>query len=137
MCTDYGPQSAYAKVAPIGDRLAKTAPRFAWKFWDSMPIAHASAGVGDCVGWPREASNPPHALKVEPNRDVMVSNPTHDPPTPLTNALSVYLQIPEARLLIADTDGHQSLVLSKCAYETAARFLADPKSVSSTTLCGK
>lgn len=137
MCTDYGPQRAYAKVASIGDRLAKTAPRFAWKFWDSMPIAHASAGVGDCVGWPREASNPPHALKVEPNRDVMVSNPTHDPPTPLTNALSVYLQIPEARLLIADTDGHQSLVLSKCAYETAARFLADPKSVSSTTLCGK
>jgi hypothetical protein len=67
----------------------------------------------------------------------MVSNATHDPPTPLANALSIYLQIPEARLLIADTDGHQSLVLSECAYETAARFLANPKSVSSTTLCGK
>lgn len=137
MCADYGPQGDYAKMAPIGDMLAKAAPRFAWKFWDSMPTAHASAGVGDCVGWPREASNPPHALKVGPNRSVMVSSPTHDPPTPLANALSVYLQIPEARLLIADTDGQQSLVLSKCAYETAARFLADPKSVSSTTLCGK
>ena len=76
-------------------------------------------------------------MKVGPHRDVMVANPTHDPPTPLTNAASVYLQIPEARLLIADVDGHQSLLLSKCAYETDARFLADPKSVSSVTLCGK
>jgi hypothetical protein len=67
----------------------------------------------------------------------MVANTTHDPPTPLTNAVSLYLQIPEARLLIADVDGHQSLLLSKCAYEADARFLADPKSVSSVTLCGK
>jgi hypothetical protein len=39
--------------------------------------------------------------------------------------------------LIADADGHQSLPLSKCAYEADARFLADPGSLSSTTLCGK
>ncbi|MNC88689.1 TAP-like protein [compost metagenome] len=67
----------------------------------------------------------------------MVLNAAHDPPTPLANALSIYLQIPESRLLIADADGHQGLVLSKCAYETAARFLDDPKSVSSITLCPK
>lgn len=137
MCTDYGPQRDYPKLAATGDMLAKAAPRFVWKFWDSMPMVHASAGIGDCVGWPREASNPPHPLKVGPHRAVMVSNATHDPPTPLANALSVWLQIPEARLLIADVDGHQSLALSQCAYETAARFFADPKSVSSTTLCGK
>ena len=121
-CSDYGPQRDYAKLAAIGDMLAKTAPRFVWKFWNSSPIANASAGVGVCVGWPREAANPPHLLKVGPHRDVMVANPTHDPPTPLTNAVSVYLQIPEARLLIADVDGHQSLLLSKCAYETARTF---------------
>ena len=136
-CSDYGPQRDYAKLAATGDMLAKAVPRFVWKFWNSSPIANASAGVGVCVGWPREAANPPHLLKVGPHRDVMVANPTHDPPTPLTNAVSVYLQIPEARLLIADVDGHQSLLLSKCAYETDARFLADPKSVSSVTLCGK
>jgi hypothetical protein len=67
----------------------------------------------------------------------MVLNATHDPPTPLANALSIYLQIPEARLVIADADGHQALIVSKCAYETAARFLADPKSVPSVTLCTK
>jgi pimeloyl-ACP methyl ester carboxylesterase len=137
MCADYGPQRDYAKLAATADMLAKAAPRFVWKFWDSMPMAHASAGIGDCVGWPREASNPPHPLKVGPHRDVMVSNATHDPATPLANAVSVWLQIPEARLLIADVDGHQSLPLSKCAYETAARFLADPKSVQSVTLCPK
>jgi hypothetical protein len=136
-CSDYGPQRDYAKLAATGDMLAKAAPRFVWKFWNSSPIANASAGVGVCVGWPREAANPPHLLQVGPHRDVMVANPTHDPATPLTNAVSVYLQIPEARLLIADVDGHQSLLLSTCAYETDARFLADPKSVSSVTLCGK
>jgi hypothetical protein len=136
-CSDYGPQRDYAKLAATGDILAKAAPRFVWKFWNSSPIANASAGVGVCVGWPREAANPPHFLEVGPRRDVMVANPTHDPATPLTNAMSVYLQIPEARLLIADVDGHQSMLLSKCAYETDARFLVDPKSVSSVTLCGK
>jgi hypothetical protein len=67
----------------------------------------------------------------------MVASATHDPPTPLANALAVYLQIPEARLTIADTDGHQALIVSKCAYETSARFLDDPESASSVTLCGK
>ena len=137
MCADYGPQRDYAKLAATADTLGKAAPRFVWKFWDSMPMAHASAGTGDCVGWPREAVNPPHQLKVGPHRNVMVSNPTHDPATPLASAVSVWLQIPQARLLIADVDGHQSLPLSKCAYEAEGRFLADPASASSTTLCGK
>ena len=137
MCSDYGPQRDYAKVAVPGDMLAKVAPRFLWKFWNSSPMEHASAGIGVCVGWPREARFPPHSLKVGPHRNVLVLNATHDPPTPLANALSVYLQIPEARLVVADADGHQALIVSKCAYETAARFLADPKSVSSITLCPK
>jgi hypothetical protein len=137
MCSDYGPQDNYAKLVPIADMLARLAPRFAWKFWDSSPMAHASAGIGDCIGWPREARNPPHPLQTAPRRDILVSNSTHDPATPLANALSVYLQIPEARLLIADTDGHQSLAMSNCAYEKGARFLADPTSLSSITLCGK
>jgi pimeloyl-ACP methyl ester carboxylesterase len=137
MCSDYGPQRDYAKLAAIADMLGNDATRFVWKFWDSMPMAHASAGTGDCVGWPREAINPPHSLNVDPNRNVMVSNGTHDPATPLANAVSLWLQIPQARLLIADVDGHQSLPLSKCAYESEARFLADPGSLSSTTLCGK
>ena len=123
-------------LAEVGVARAN-APRFVWKFWDSMPMAHSSAGIVDCVGWPREATNPPHKLKVGPHRNVMVSNSTHDPATPLANALSVWLPIPEARLLIADADGHQSLPLSECAYEADARFLADPGSLSSTTLCGK
>jgi hypothetical protein len=65
----------------------------------------------------------------------MVVNATHDPPTPLINALAVWLQIPEARLLIADVDGHQALTQSRCAYEAIARFLDDPASVPPTTIC--
>jgi hypothetical protein len=53
----------------------------------------------------------------------MVASPTHDAATPLINALSVWLQIPQARLLIADVDGHQSLILSACAFKADARFL--------------
>jgi pimeloyl-ACP methyl ester carboxylesterase len=137
ICSDYGPQRDYAGLMPIADMLGKAAPRFVWKFWDSSPMEHASAGIGDCVGWPLEARFPPHPLKVGPHRGVMVASATHDPPTPLANALAVYLQIPEARLTIADTDGHQALIVSKCAYETSARFLDDPESASSVTLCGK
>ena len=100
-------------------------------------MAHASAGIGVCVGWPQEARFRPHLLKVGPHRDVMVLNATHDPPTPFANAASIWLQIPEARLGVADADGHQALILSTCAYENAARFFADPNSVPSITLCTK
>jgi hypothetical protein len=40
-----------------------------------------------------------------------------------------------ARLLIAEVDGHQSLIWSRCAFEAMARFLADPAAMPSTTLC--
>jgi pimeloyl-ACP methyl ester carboxylesterase len=38
MCADYGPQRDYAKLAATADTLAAAAPRFVWKFWDSMPV---------------------------------------------------------------------------------------------------
>lgn len=135
ICSDYGPQRNFTELARTGDMLAGAAPRFLWKYWNSSPMENASAGVGVCVGWPRDARNPPHTLDVGPHPNVMVLNTTHDPPTPLANALSIWLQIPRARLAIADVDGHQALVLSKCAYEASARFLADPTSVESVTLC--
>jgi pimeloyl-ACP methyl ester carboxylesterase len=137
LCSDYGPQNDYKALLAAGNAVALQAPRFAWKFWDSTPLAHATAGVGDCAGWPYAASNPPHRLQVGPHFNVMVASPTHDPATPLINALSVWLQIPQARLLIADIDGHQSLILSSCAYKAEAKFLDDPASVSSTTICSK
>lgn len=137
LCSDYGPQNDYDALLATGNALALQAPTFVWKFWDSAPLAHATAGVGDCAGWPYSASNPPHRLQVGPHPNVMVASPSHDPATPLINALSVWLQIPQARLLIADVDGHQSLILSTCAYKAEAQFLADPGSVSSTTICPK
>jgi hypothetical protein len=67
----------------------------------------------------------------------MVANPTYDPATPLSNALSVWLQIPRARLLIAEVDGHQSWLLSRCAFDAERRFLDDTSSTPRTTLCAK
>jgi len=135
ICSDYGPQRDFDQIAVAGATVAKAAPRFLWKYWNSAPMENASAGVGVCVGWPRDARNPPHVLKVAPNRNVMVLNATHDPPTPLANALAIWLQIPSAKLAIADVDGHQAMVLSECAYDVARRFLANPESVGSVTLC--
>jgi hypothetical protein len=134
-CADYGPQNDYAAFIAAAEAVARQAPRFAWKFWDATPIAHGTGGVGDCVGWPFEARNPPHPLQVGSHPNVMVATNTHDPPTPLIHALAVWLQIPDARLLIADADGHQSLVNSQCAYGPIARFLNDPTSAPPTTLC--
>jgi hypothetical protein len=64
----------------------------------------------------------------------MVANPTYDPVTPLINAVSVWLQLPEARLLIADSDGHQS-IRSRCAFEVQLGFLLDMASAQPVTIC--
>jgi hypothetical protein len=134
-CSDFGPQRAYAALVAAGAAVVGRAPRFAWRFWDAAPNAHGATGVGDCVGWLSEASNPPHRLQVGSHPNVMVANGTHDPATPLIDALSVWLQIPDARLLIADVDGHQTIAWSRCAFEGQLRFLLEPTSVSATTLC--
>jgi pimeloyl-ACP methyl ester carboxylesterase len=136
-CADYGPQNDYNSLLPAAHALAAEAPRFVWKFWDASPIAHASLGVPDCAGWPWPASNPPHALVVGPHPNVMVASPAHDPATPLVNALAVWMQIPRARLLIADVDGHQSWILSHCAFQAEWRFLDNPASTQRTTICAK
>jgi pimeloyl-ACP methyl ester carboxylesterase len=135
LCADFGPQRDYAAFTAGAEAIARRAPRFAWRFWDATSDAHGTAGVGDCIGWPFEARNPPHRLQVGSHPNVLVATNAYDSQTPLVNALAVWLQIPEARLLIADADGHQSLIFSRCAYETMARFLADPRSVPTTTLC--
>lgn len=134
-CADYGPQNDYNALLTAANAMAAEAPRFVWKFWDAYPIAHASLGVPDCAGWPWAASNPPHKLVVGPHPNVMVMSPAYDPATPLVNALAVWLQIPQARLLIADVDGHQAWTLSRCAFDTARRFLDEPSSTQRTTLC--
>jgi pimeloyl-ACP methyl ester carboxylesterase len=134
-CADFGPQHDYAALVAASADVARRAPRFVWRFWDAAPVPQAATGVGDCAGWPFAATNPPHKLQVGSHPNVMVANATHDPPTPLINALAVWLQIPDARLLIADVDGHQSLVWSRCAFEAQFHFLLDPASVSTTTLC--
>jgi hypothetical protein len=136
-CADYGPQNDYNAVLPAANGLAAEAPRFIWKFWDAYPIAHASLGVPDCAGWPWPAINPPHALTVAAHPNVMVMNPAYDPATPLTNALAVWLQIPQARLLIAQVDGHQAWILSPCAFNAAREFIDDPSSTQRTTFCAK
>ncbi len=135
MCGDYGPFSDYGALVAGGRAISDEAPRFAWKYWDYTPILRASVGVGDCVAWPIAAGYPPHRLNVGRHPNVMVANPTHDPATPLSNALSVWLQIPQARLLVADSDGHQSWIVSRCAFEAEARFLGDPQNYPSVTLC--
>ena len=136
-CSDYGPQRDYAKLAATGDMLAKAAPRFVWKFWNSSPIANASAGVGVCVGWPREASKPAASLEGR-------AAPRRHGVEPHTRSADAACQCglglsADPRSAAADRRRRRasSLLLSKCAYETDARFLADPKSVSSVTLCGK
>lgn len=136
-CADYGPQNDYQALLLTANPLASEAPRFVWKFWDAYPIAHASLGVPDCAGWPWAATNPPHKLTVGPHANVMVASPAYDPATPLSSALAVWLQIPQARLLIAETDGHQSWLLSQCAFDAERRFLDNPSSTQRTTICAK
>ena len=109
-CSDYGPQRDYAKLSATGHAGQGGAALCL----EILELDADSSRLGRRRHLRRLAArggNPPHLLKVGPRRDVMVANTTHDPPTPLANAVSLYLQIPEARLLIADVDGHQSLAV--------------------------
>jgi pimeloyl-ACP methyl ester carboxylesterase len=127
LCADYGPQDDFAALAADNEALARTAPHFAWLYSLELP--------GSCAGWPIAATNPPHRLQVGPHPNVLVANPTHDPATPLVAAIEVWAQIPQARLLIADVDGHQALPFSRCAFEAEVQFLIDPSSLPPTTFC--
>lgn len=127
LCADFGPQDDYAALAADNEALARQATHFAWLYSLELP--------GSCAGWPSAATNPPHRLVVSPQPNVLVANPTHDPATPLVAAVAVWSQIPQARLLIADTDGHQALPFSRCAFDFQVQFLLDPSSVSTTTYC--
>src|SRR5262249_60189758 len=112
----------------LGEGVARGAPRLGGRGWGAPPVAHGPVGVGVAGGGPLEARNPPHRLQVGAHPNVLVANPTRDPAPALGNALALWLQIPEARLLIADVDGHEALALSRCAFEAQFRFLTDPAS---------
>jgi pimeloyl-ACP methyl ester carboxylesterase len=127
ICADYGPQDDFAALAADNAALARQAPHFTWLYSQELP--------GGCVGWPREATNPPHRLEIGPHPNVLIANGTHDPATPLVAAVAVWSQIPQARLLIADVDGHQVLPVSRCAFEAEVQFLTDPSSMPSFTAC--
>lgn len=135
LCGAWGPQNDHAALLEASSTVTSVAPRFAWKFWDPTPQAHATASVVGCAGWPTAAGDPPHRLEVGTHPNVMVANPTYDPATPLSNAASIWLQIPEARLLIAEADGHQSWLASRCAFEAELAFLLDPASAPRVTSC--
>jgi hypothetical protein len=135
LCGEWGAQSDYTALLEASATIARVAPQFAWKFWDPTPQAHATASVAGCAGWPVAAADPPHRFRIGSNPNVLVANPSYDPATPFINAASIWLQIPEARLLIAEADGHQSLIVSRCAFEAALRFLLDPALTPPITIC--
>jgi pimeloyl-ACP methyl ester carboxylesterase len=135
VCGDGGPMSDYTALNDAAKAIAARSPLFAWKLWDATPQAHGTPGAGDCIGWPLKTGNPPHILQVGSHANVLVANSTHDSSTTLTNAVSIWSQIPDAHLMVADVDGHQSQFWSQCAYDKIHAFLLDPSSLQTTTFC--
>ena len=118
-----------ADAAPSGAGSLAAAPAM-----DRVPRDPGRGGrrLSTCRSIGARPDGPRFALR-HPN--VMVANTTHDSRTPLANALSIRLQIPDRHLPIADVDGHRSLISPHCAFAAVARFLADPRSVATTTPC--
>jgi pimeloyl-ACP methyl ester carboxylesterase len=126
ICSDYSATGDFRRLSRPVDQLSRIAPRFGpWKYWDV---------VAGCLGYPAPTDRP-HPLHVEQAANVLVGSNTHDPATPLINALSVWRQLPGADLLEADTDGHQGLVMSSCAADAYLGFLDDPSSLPPLTEC--
>jgi hypothetical protein len=126
MCDDYSVTGGFRELSKPVDRLSRIAPRFGpWKYWDV---------VAGCLGYP-VAVDPPHRIHTPQTTGILVGSNTHDPATPLVNALSVWRQLRGARLLEADADGHQALVMSSCAAGAYARFLDDPSDLPRIIHC--
>jgi pimeloyl-ACP methyl ester carboxylesterase len=134
-CGTFGPQNDYGALVDTYANVARLTPRFAWKFWVATPLPLSSGGTAMCAGWPNAASDPTHPLQISPHPNVLVATATYDPPTPLLNAMSVWLQIPEAKLFIAETDGHQALLVSNCAFEVVRDFFLVPTMAQPVTVC--
>lgn len=132
ICADFGPTNDYDALLAQGQTVAREAPQFTWRYWDSTPLAHSTAGALDCTGWPYPATNPPRELHVGPHPNVLVATAAHDPSTASANALAVHRQIPGSALLVVDADGHQSLVQSASARAAMIRFWSagDPPELS-------
>jgi pimeloyl-ACP methyl ester carboxylesterase len=134
-CGTFGPLNDYDALMNVYADVVRQTPRFAWKFWVANPVEFVSGGTAMCAGWPNAAAVPAHELQITPHPNVLVATATYDPPTPLVNAMSVWLRIPEAKLLVADGDGHQSFLVSTCAYEHIRDFFIDPTSAQPQDLC--
>lgn len=61
-----------------------------------------------CAAWPYRAAIDPSTLQVRAVPPVLVVSATHDPATPLRWGKALAAQLPGARLLVREGDGHTS-----------------------------
>ena len=91
--------------------------------------------AASCAGWPIPPSNPWKPTPISDVPGVLILNNTHDPATPLNQAVSLHRQIRGSRLLVSDTYGHTSWFNSECARGHATTYFLTGKLPARGTAC--
>ncbi|OLR93388.1 hypothetical protein BJP25_17395 [Actinokineospora bangkokensis] len=118
-CHDFPPDlRGWTDLAARAAEVRLAAPH-TWRhteFWD---------WTSGCAGWPIPPQNPPHPLRVTGAPPILLLSTTHDASTPLVWAQSVQRAIEGSRLLVADQDGHTTVLHSSCARTAIAAYLTE------------
>lgn len=108
-CMDFPPQLTSYADAKARLALAKAvAPRVGAAV-EGWAISAA------CSGWPIPPSNPWQPTPVKDAPPILIAGNTHDPSTPLQQAIGLHHQLRGSHLLISDVYGHTAWLNSDCA----------------------
>ncbi|MGC4936434.1 alpha/beta hydrolase [Kribbella sp. DT2] len=91
--------------------------------------------AASCSGWPIKPTNPWKPTPIADAPPMLILNNTHDPATPLNQAISLQRQIRGSQLLVSNTYGHTSWFNSACARTHATTYFLTGKLPARGTSC--
>ena len=126
-CLDVPVSPGPASFERLGDRLAKTWPRFG-------RLAAYSSVV--CGYWPVPATGSLAPVRAKGSAPILVVGTTKDPATPIEWARSVVGQLENASLLTFDSDGHTAyLTGNECVRSAVDDYLVNLRIAEPSLVC--
>ncbi|GIG61508.1 peptidase [Longispora fulva] len=108
------PDAIAARMDADAAGSAGTSPHFgAWLFY----------GTQYCAYWPVRPTVAPHAINAPGTPTILLLNNTRDAATPLSGAEAVAEALEDARLVVADADGHIAYGNGACVDRIVNEFL--------------
>ncbi|WP_412538202.1 alpha/beta hydrolase [Longispora sp. K20-0274] len=112
------PEAVAAKMDADADSAARSSPHFgAWLYYSSQY----------CAYWPVPPTFTPHPITAEGTPTILLVNNSRDAATPLDGAEAVAEALSDARLVVADADGHIAYGHGPCVDRIVNEYLLTGK----------